>query len=74
MVKAHILQKQHDHCESIRAINEARQLDLSDRYMNNICIKHMLRAMRPEMAETVMRAFMGSESTAYELQNMWYEI
>lgn len=74
LVKARILQRQHEHLAAVRTINEGRQLDLSDRYMNNICIKFMLRALKPEMAETVMRSFMGNESTAYELQNMWYEI
>lgn len=74
MVKAHILQRQHQHPEAVKIINEARQLDKADRYMNNICVKYMLRALKPEMAENIMKAFMGTESTAYDLQNMWFEI
>ena len=74
MVKALILQRQHEHPQAIKIINEARQLDKADRYMNNICVKYMLRGLHPEMAENTMKSFMGTESTPYDLQNMWYEI
>lgn len=47
MVKAHILQRQHQHPDAVKIINEARQLDKADRYMNNICVKYMLRALKP---------------------------
>lgn len=74
MVKAHILQKLHEHQKAILTINEGRQLDLADRYMNNICVKFQLRGLKPELAEATMKSFMGTESTPYDLQNMWFEI
>lgn len=50
-MKAEIEYKMHNNLESLKTINEARKTDLADRYMNNICIKYLLKNMKPNLAE-----------------------
>lgn len=64
----------HNMKEAVQAINEARKLDLGDRYMNNLCVKYLFFCGKINQAEEMMRLFMKDESSTYELQNMWYEI
>lgn len=64
----------HNNIESLKTINEARKTDLADRYMNNICIKYLMKLMKPNIAEDVLRLFMRDELSLYDLQNQWYII
>lgn len=64
----------HNNIEAIKTINEARKTDLADRYMNNICIKYLLKCMKPSLAEDILKLFMRDEASLYELQNQWYII
>lgn len=74
IVKAEIEYRMHNNLECLKTINEARKTDLADRYMNNICIKFLLRCMKPSLAEDVLKLFMRDEASLYELQNQWYII
>lgn len=58
----------------MKTINEARKTDLADRYMNNICIKYLMKCKKPHIAEDVLKLFMRDEASLYELQNQWYII
>lgn len=40
----------HNNIEALQTINEARQTDLADRYMNNICVKYLMKCMKPSLA------------------------
>eukprot|EP00698_Gefionella_okellyi_P005500 TRINITY_DN15029_c0_g1_i1.p1 TRINITY_DN15029_c0_g1~~TRINITY_DN15029_c0_g1_i1.p1 ORF type:complete len:739 (+),score=130.85 TRINITY_DN15029_c0_g1_i1:209-2218(+) len=54
---------------------EARKLDLADRYLNNNAAKYLLRAGRIEQAEHTMTLFTKHGDTSlYEMQCMWYEL
>jgi len=64
----------HNNIEALKTIDEARKTDLADRYMNNICIKYLLKFMKPTIAEDVLKLFMRDEASLYELQNQWYII
>lgn len=48
----------HNNIEAIKTMNEARKTDLADRYMNNICIKYLLKCMKPGLAEDILKLFM----------------
>ena len=56
--KAEVEYKMHNNFEALKTINEARKTDLADRYMNNICVKYLMRCKKPETAEDVLRMFM----------------
>jgi len=43
LVKAEIEYKQHKDLQALKTINEARKTDLADRYMNNICVKYLMK-------------------------------
>ena len=74
LVKAEIEFKMHNNFQSLKTINEARKTDLADRYMNNICVKYILKCEFQDIAEVVMRLFMREESNLYDLQTQWYII
>ena len=74
MARADIEYKMHNDLESLKTINEARKTDLADRFMNNICIKYLMKCKKPHIAEDVLKLFMRDEASLYELQNQWYII
>jgi hypothetical protein len=39
-------------------MNLARKTDLADRYMNNICVKSLMKCEKPGLAEDILRLFM----------------
>ena len=49
-------------------------MDLADRYMNNICVKYLMKCEKPDIAENILRMFMRDDASLYELQNHWYII
>lgn len=58
VIKAEIEYKLHRNVDAIKTINEARKTDLADRYMNNICIKFILKCQKPSLAEDILKLFM----------------
>lgn len=71
-MRAEIEYKQHNNILAIKTINEARKTDLADRFMNNICVKYLMKCEKPDIAENVLRLFMRDDASLYELQNHWY--
>ncbi|GMI21008.1 hypothetical protein TeGR_g12530 [Tetraparma gracilis] len=59
-------------------LDEARQRDTADRYINNKTTKYMLRAGRHEQAEATIGLFTRHEanpnSNLFEMQCSWYEL
>ena len=58
-------------------VEEARQLDLADRYLNNKSARYLLRANKIQQAEEVMGLFSKeklSELNVHDMQSMWYEL
>lgn len=43
LVKADIEYRGHNNFAALKTINEARKTDLADRFMNNICVKFLMR-------------------------------
>eukprot|EP00919_Chromeraceae_sp_WS-2016_P041802 GHVR01099529.1.p1 GENE.GHVR01099529.1~~GHVR01099529.1.p1 ORF type:complete len:275 (-),score=25.64 GHVR01099529.1:669-1493(-) len=64
----------HNNIQALQTINEARKSDLADRYMNNICVKFLMKCLKPMLAEEVLKFFMRDEASLYELQTQWYII
>jgi len=65
--------------QSLASANEARKLDLADRYLNCQCIKLALRLDMISLAETWMSLFTKEEGVKesqniYDLQVIWYEL
>lgn len=60
--------------ESLKTVNEARKTDLADRYMNNICVKYLMKCEKQDIGETMLRNFMRDDASLYDLQNHWYII
>ena len=74
MVKAEIEYKLHRNFECLQTINEARKTDLADLYMNNICVKYLMKCEQTDLGEQVLRMFMRDDASLYDLQNHWYII
>lgn len=74
LIKAEIEYKQHNNMESLKTVNEARKTDLADRYMNNICVKYLMKCEKQDIGETMLRNFMRDDASLYDLQNHWYII
>ena len=59
-------------------MNEARELDLQDRFVNSKCVKYMLRNGKIEEAEKTAGLFTKADSPTplsdlMEMQCIWYE-
>lgn len=76
--KARLLRKSGDVGGAADVMDEARQLDLADRYINNKTTKYLLRANRVEEAQSVIALFAKHEGdpqyNLFEMQCMWYEL
>ena len=58
-------------------VEEARKLDLADRYLNNKSARYLLRANKIQEAEEVMGLFSKekpNELNVHDMQSMWYEL
>ena len=65
--------------EASDSMNEARKLDLYDRYLNIRCVKYLLKADKHDEALNTMALFLKKEDgdfplQIHELQNAWYEL
>lgn len=76
--KARIYKHQGDTAKASKAMNEAREMDLKDRYINTKCAKYQLRNNENEAAIQTMGLFTRKEATGgplgdlIEMQCMWY--
>ncbi|TPX36047.1 hypothetical protein SeLEV6574_g08124 [Synchytrium endobioticum] len=79
MVKARIYKHAGDPITAASIMNEARELDLQDRFVNSKCTKYMLRADKVPDAEKTISLFTKNDSTdpladLVEMQAMWFAL
>lgn len=79
LAKARIVKHCGDFKGAMAVLNEARKLDLADRYLNTKCCKYALRADMVDEAETWVALFTrdgdsGGEQALYDMQCMWFEL
>lgn len=78
MTRARILKHQGDVDAASKAMNEAREMDLKDRYINTKCAKYQLRNDENEVAINTMGLFTRKEAVGgplgdlLEMQCVWY--
>jgi peptide alpha-N-acetyltransferase len=77
--KGRILKKLGDIKGAAKIVNQCRQLDLQDRYLNNKTTKYLLRADQVPEAMTTIEMFTKHDGgdpqyTLFELQCIWYEL
>ncbi|CAI9114074.1 OLC1v1014696C2 [Oldenlandia corymbosa var. corymbosa] len=76
-VKSRILKHAGDMEAAAAIADEARRLDLADRYINSECVKRMLQADQVSMAEKIALLFTKDgeqHNNLYDMQCMWYEL
>ncbi|CAI5490805.1 unnamed protein product [Closterium sp. Naga37s-1] len=77
LVKARILDRAGDFTAAARLADEARSLDLADRYLNSEAVRHMLRADQVDLAEKTAALFTkhgDQHENLFDMQCMWYEL
>ncbi|CDH51176.1 n-alpha-acetyltransferase auxiliary subunit-like [Lichtheimia corymbifera JMRC:FSU:9682] len=78
MTKGRILKHKGQIEEAAKVMNEARELDLQDRFINSKCAKYMLRAGQIEEAEKILAMFTRKEVSAVQdltdMQCHWFHI
>ncbi|KAF9116161.1 N-alpha-acetyltransferase 16, NatA auxiliary subunit [Mortierella sp. AM989] len=79
MAKGRILKHAGDLIGAMGALNEARELDLQDRFINSKCTKYMLRADKMAMAEETVVLFARADladplNDLVEMQGMWFSL
>ncbi|KAJ3204479.1 hypothetical protein HK099_001110 [Clydaea vesicula] len=78
MIKAKILKHAGDKKSAAEAMNEARELDLQDRFINTKCTKYMLRNNEDLKAKETIGLFTKADVDTIEdlkeMQCMWYFI
>jgi len=77
-LKARIYKHSGDLETAMNIMNEARELDLQDRFVNSKCVKYMLRNGKIEEAEKTAGLFTKADSPTplsdlIEMQCIWYE-
>ncbi|XP_076930942.1 N-terminal acetyltransferase A complex auxiliary subunit NAA15-like [Bidens hawaiensis] len=76
-VKSKILKHAGDFTAAAALADEARCMDLADRYVNSLCVKRMLQADQVPLAEKTAVLFTkdGEQHTnLHDMQCMWYEL
>ena len=77
LAKASFLKRAGDFDGAADVADDARQMDLSDRYLNSVCVKRMLQCGRHEDAERLAALFArdgDQASNLAEMQCAWFEI
>nr|GMC73322.1 N-alpha-acetyltransferase 15, NatA auxiliary subunit-like [Ipomoea batatas]GMC74948.1 N-alpha-acetyltransferase 15, NatA auxiliary subunit-like [Ipomoea batatas] len=77
LVKSRILKHAGDLAAAAALADEARCLDLADRYINSECVKRMLQADQVTLAEKTAVLFTkdgDQHNNLYDMQCMWYEL
>ncbi|KAG0166624.1 hypothetical protein DFQ28_007067 [Apophysomyces sp. BC1034] len=76
MTKGRILKHAGDIDKAAEVMNDARELDLQDRFINSKCAKYMLRAGKIEEAETTLGLFTRRDVTPIQdltdMQCQWF--
>ncbi|KAJ4952475.1 hypothetical protein NE237_029307 [Protea cynaroides] len=75
--KGRILKHAGDLPAAATMADEARSMDLSDRYINSECVKRMLQADQVGLAEKTAVLFTkdgDQHNNLYDMQCMWYEL
>ncbi|KAI3766668.1 hypothetical protein L2E82_16737 [Cichorium intybus] len=76
-VKSKILKHGGDFAASAALADEARCMDLADRYVNSQCVKRMLQADQVPLAEKTAVLFTkdgDQHNNLHDMQCMWYEL
>eukprot|EP00475_Leptophrys_vorax_P035353 TRINITY_DN5816_c0_g1_i4.p1 TRINITY_DN5816_c0_g1~~TRINITY_DN5816_c0_g1_i4.p1 ORF type:complete len:831 (-),score=257.18 TRINITY_DN5816_c0_g1_i4:88-2580(-) len=74
--KARIFKHGGDHTRAYIWADQARSLDLADRYLNTVCVKYAWRAHEVQKAEQTAGLFLKDGDrlvSLFEMQAMWYE-
>ncbi|KAF9128228.1 N-alpha-acetyltransferase 16, NatA auxiliary subunit [Mortierella sp. 14UC] len=79
MAKGRILKHAGDHLAAMGALNEARELDLQDRFINTKCTKYMLRADNMAEAEKTAVMFTRADipnplNDLVDMQTQWFSL
>ncbi|KAF9139205.1 N-alpha-acetyltransferase 16, NatA auxiliary subunit [Mortierella sp. GBA39] len=79
MAKGRILKHAGDHVAAMGALNEARELDLQDRFINTKCTKYMLRADNMADAEKTTILFTRADipnplNDLVDMQTQWFSL
>ncbi|KAF9115827.1 N-alpha-acetyltransferase 15, NatA auxiliary subunit [Mortierella sp. AM989] len=79
MTKGRILKHAGDYIGAMEALNEARELDLQDRFINTKCTKYMLRADKMAEAEETVVLFTREDipnrlNDLVEMQGQWFTL
>ncbi|KAF9982160.1 N-alpha-acetyltransferase 16, NatA auxiliary subunit, partial [Modicella reniformis] len=79
MTKGRILKHGGDLTDAVIALDEARELDLQDRFINSKCTKYMLRADQMVEAEKTVVMFARVDladrlNDLVEMQGMWFSL
>ncbi|KAF8927828.1 N-alpha-acetyltransferase 16, NatA auxiliary subunit [Haplosporangium gracile] len=77
MTKGRILKHAGDYVEAMNILNEARELDLQDRFINSKCSKYMFRADKMAEAEKTVVMFARADiadplNDLVDMQAMWF--
>ncbi|CAI9286388.1 unnamed protein product [Lactuca saligna] len=76
-VKSKILKHAGDFAAAAALADEARCMDLADRYVNSQCVKRMLQADQVSLAEKTAVLFTkdgDQHNNLHDMQCMWYEL
>ncbi|KAI1320538.1 N-alpha-acetyltransferase 16, NatA auxiliary subunit [Mortierella claussenii] len=79
MTKGRILKHAGDYQGAMEALNEARELDLQDRFINSKCTKYMLRADKLTEAEKTVVLFTRADianplNDLVDMQAQWFSL
>ncbi|KAG0580041.1 hypothetical protein KC19_4G143400 [Ceratodon purpureus] len=77
LVKGRILKHAGDPVAAAALADEARTMDLADRFLNSECVKRMLQADQVELAEKTAVLFTkdgDQHNNLFDMQCMWYEL
>jgi peptide alpha-N-acetyltransferase len=79
ILKAKIVKRQGDLMRASCLYNEARKLDLADRYLNAVSSRYMIRIDQLKEAEETMALFSKDSGddknlNVHDMQCMWYEV
>ncbi|KAI9470966.1 MAG: NMDA receptor-regulated protein 1-domain-containing protein [Benjaminiella poitrasii] len=78
MTKGRILKHAGNIEEAAEIMNQAREMDLQDRFINSKCAKYMLRAGKIEEAERILSLFTRKDVTALQdlsdMQCQWFMV
>ncbi|KAJ0959907.1 hypothetical protein J5N97_000341 [Dioscorea zingiberensis] len=72
--KGRILERAGDFVAAAAFADEARTMDLADRYLNSECVRHMLQADQREDSVLFTKDGEQIHNNLHDMQCMWYEL